>query len=391
MQRKISPDGFTLLFQQWLKSKYPTADLGKFGKNRDGIDGIMGAKTKALYEKYGKEFRKSLGQDISPITPMGAQKLANTSPVIDSLLAKMGESPQDAYNRFLAQKEAETTANKMGKDFADAEMLKNRGITDLIAPTIGGIYGLSQFIKGRKNTKNLKPPKRVEPMLPNQQLASMLALAGVNAQQADPKIREQALRDITTNREMANEAARVASSGDVNAYAQNAQNNYLKSNDAVRKLAQDETADIMRNRMLFNNLLSQKMQEDRLNHNELVDNFKTIDYPEFQAQRKNNALLTNQGMNNMFGAINNATQNAAPILGGYKNIMSGYQARYNSMSPDEKKAFALKYPKLAAKYEQTGVVDPTTAQSMISPDVAKIINTQPQQLPPMPLGYNWQF
>ena len=283
----------------------------------------------------------------------------------------------------------------MGKDFADAEMLKKRGITDLIAPAVGGIYGLSQIIKGNKASKKLKEPKRVEPMLPNQQLSSLLAQVGVNANMADPKIRENALRDITTNREMANEVARVASSGDVNAFAQNAQNNYMRSNDAVRKLASDETADIYKNRALYQSLINTKMQEDRLNHNELVRNFETIDLPEFKAQREANALRTNQGMNNVFGALNNATSNSAPLLGGYNNIMSGYQARYNSMTPDEKKAFALKYPKLASKYETQGVVNPQTLQTNINPDVAKILSVQPQvqpqQLPTMPLGYNWQF
>jgi len=379
-------------FQKWLKSKYPNADLGSYGIAKDGVDGIMGAKTKALFEKYGSEFKKEVTQDISPLTPIGAQKL-DIPNVVANITGTDGATsqPLSAIQSLLQKKSAEDTANRMGKDFADAEMLKKRGITDLIAPAVGGLYGLSQMIKGKKLSKDLKAPKRVEPMLPNQQLSSLLAQVGVNANMADPKIRENALRHITTNREMANEIARVASSGDVNAFAQNAQRNYLNSNDAVRKLASDETNDIVRNRQLFQGLLGTKMAEDRANHNELVRNFENIDLPEFQKQREYAANLSNQGMGNMFGAINNATSNTAPLLGGYNNIMSGYRARYNSMTPDEKKAFALKYPKLASKYETEGVVNPQTAQSMIQPDVAKVLNTQPQQLPQTALGYNWQF
>lgn len=369
-------------FQIWLKAKYPNADLGKYGVNKDGVDGKMGDLTKKAWEKYAGEFKKDIAQDISPLNPMNAKRLSVVPPVIENLLKKEGKDIKaNVTDDLMAKLSAENTANRMGKDFADAEMLKNRGITDLIAPAVGGIYGLSQMIKGRKGSKNLKAPKRIEPQLPNQQLSSLLAQVGVNANQADPKIRENALRDITTNREMANEIARVASSGDVNAFAQNAQNNYMRSNDAVRKLASDETNDIMRNRALYQSLIGTKMQEDRANHNELVRNFENIDLPEFKAQRDANALRTNQGMNNLFGALNNAVSNSAPLLGGYNNIMSGYKARYNSMTPDEKKAFALKYPKLASKYETEGIVNPQTAQSVITPDVAKVLNTQPQVQP----------
>lgn len=382
MPTKTKPDELTLSFQRWLKSKYPNADLGKFGINKDGIDGIMGAKTKALFEKYGSEFAEDTGLDTtSKMHKLGDVEIPR---VIESILNKQGvhtdkSERTSAIDALMRKKSAEDTANKMGKGFADAEMLKNRGITDLIAPAVGGLYGLSQMIKGRKLSKNLKPPKRVEPMLPNQQLSSLLAQVGVNANMADPKIRENALRDITTNREMANEVARVASSGDVNAFAQNAQRNYLNSNDAVRKLASDETNDIMRNRQLFQGLLGKKMAEDRANHNELVRNFENIDLPEFQKQREFSANLSNQGMSNLFGAINNATANAAPLLGGYNNILSGYKARYSSMSPEEKKIFAMKYPRLASKYEAENVVNPQTAQSMINPDVAKVLNVQPQK------------
>ena len=408
MPTKTKPDELTLSFQKWLKAKYPNADLGKFGVNKDGIDGIMGAKTKALFDKYKGEFRDDISGHNKAI-PDAIRSLVSADKdaihgldVINELSksadnknrSKLGDNKSIADDLF-AEKSAQNTANKMGKDFADAEMLKKRGITDLIAPAVGGIYGLSQIIKGNKASKKLKEPKRVEPMLPNQQLSSLLAQVGVNANMADPKIRENALRDITTNREMANEVARVASSGDVNAFAQNAQNNYIRSNDAVRKLASDETADIYKNRALYQSLINTKMQEDRLNHNELVRNFENIDLPEFKAQREANALRTNQGMNNIFGALNNATSNSAPLLGGYNNIMSGYEARYNSMTPDEKKAMALRYPKWVAKMEKKNIANQQTLQNDVTPDVAKVLNTQPQvqpqQLPTMPLGYNWQF
>ena len=305
-------------FQIWLKAKYPNADLGKYGVNKDGIDGKMGDLTKKAWEKYAGEFKKDVAQNITPINSAGAQKMT-VPPVVANLLQNNNKDIKNkalttAKDDLFAKLSAENAANRMGKDFADAEMLKNRGITDLIAPAGRGIYGLSQLIKGNKASKNLKPPKRVEPMLPNQQLSSLLAQVGVNANMADPKIRENALRDITTNREMANEVARVASSGDVNSFAQNAQNNYMRSNDAVRKLASDETDDVYKNRALYQSLINTKMQEDRLNHNELVSNFNNIDLPEFKAQREANALRTNQGMNNIFG-IKYTQLQTVPLLG----------------------------------------------------------------------------
>lgn len=373
----------TLAFQKWLKANHPKEDLGAYGVNKDGIDGIMGAKTKALFEKYGSEFAEDTGLDTT--SKMHKSGDVEIPRVIESILNKQSvhtdkSERTSARDALMRKKEAENTANKMGKDFADAEMLKTRGITDLIAPALGGAYGLSQLIKGKKLSKNLKPPKRVEPMLPNQQLSSLLAQVGVNANMADPKIREQALRDITTNREMANEVAKVASSGDVTSFSQNAQNNYLKSNDAIRKLASDQTDDIMRNRQLYGNLIGQKMNEDRAIHNELVDNYKSIDLPEFQRARQYSADLSNQGIGNLFGAVNNAVSNSAPILSGYDNIMSGYKARYASMSPDEKKAFALKYPKLAGKYEQESVLQNNVANKQLQGDTT----TQEQVVPQLP-------
>jgi len=402
----------TLAFQKWVKANYPKEDLGAYGVAKDGVDGIMGAKTKALFDKYGTEFKRDAVQRKSSVIPETVRSLISSATEKEHGLGNTQDDKSEgnrnkrigivgdknsAINELLKKKAQETTANKMGKDFADAEMLKNRGITDLIAPVIGGAYGLSQLIKGNKMSKNLKAPKRVEPMLPNQQLSSLLAQVGVNANMADPKIREQALRDITTNREMANEVAKVASAGDVTSFANNAQNNYLKSNDAVRKLASDQTDDILRNRQLYRSLIGQKMNEDRANHNELVSNFNNIDLPEFQNARAYAANLSNQGMGNIFGAVNNATANAAPLLGGYNNILSGYKARYLSMSPDEKKAFTMKYPKLATKYEQDLITQKNIENQQLQNNVTPMPIVQPiptaqlQQLPPMPLGYNWQF
>jgi len=120
------------------------------------------------------------------------------------------------------------------------------------------------------------------------------------------------------------------------------------------------------------------LYEDRLNE------FNKIDYPEFVGARKYAADLINKGMENFMGALNNGTANA-PLMQGYNNIMSGYKARYASMSPAEKKVFAQNYPKLAAKYELENA--PIQQQVNVGGQSQKI--APPQYLPDMPLSANW--
>ena len=53
----------TLAFQKWLKANHPKEDLGAYGVNKDGIDGIMGAKTKdelAIVRHYRKNVEQGL-------------------------------------------------------------------------------------------------------------------------------------------------------------------------------------------------------------------------------------------------------------------------------------------------------------------------------------------
>lgn len=382
MQKGINIDNSVLAFQKWLKDTYgDKVDLGTYGAGGDGIDGKFGAKTKALWDKYGDEFSKT-----QLITPIGTQKLKGTTNIPDlsgkNTSAKSGSAITDALNKARSEYETKT----LGKDLADAKMLKSRGVADMIPTITGGAYGLEQLIKGNKLSKSLKPPKRVEQLLPNQQLATLLAKASVNSEVVDPKIKEEALRGITTNRELANEMARIGSGGDVTAYSQNAQNNYMKSNDAIRKLASDSNADLYRNRAQLGTLINAKMSEDRDLYNDRLNEFNRIDYPEFVGARKYAADLTNTGMTNFMGALNNGAANA-PLLQGYNNIMSGYKARYASMSPAEKKVFAANYPRLAAKYEMENQVP--TEEVIVQPEIVKQ-PIQPQYLPQVPLGANWR-
>lgn len=385
MQKGINIDNSVLAFQKWLKDTYgDKVDLGTYGADGDGVDGKFGAKTKVLWDKYGDEFSKT-----QLITPIGTQKLKGTTNIPDlsgknpsNSSVKSGSAITDALNKARSEYETRT----LSKDLADAKMLKSRGITDMIPTVAGGAYGLSQFIKGNKLSKSLKPPKRVEQLLPNQQLATLLAKASVNSEVVDPKIKEEALRGITTNRELANEMARIGSGGDVTAYSQNAQNNYMKSNDAVRKLASDSQADLYKNRTQLGSLINDKMSEDRDLYEDRLNEFNKIDYPEFVGARKYAADLTNTGMTNIMGALNNGAANA-PLLQGSRNIMSGYKARYASMSPAEKKVFASNYPKLAAKYEMENQVP--TEEVIVQPEIVKQ-PIQPQYLPQVPLGANWR-
>ena len=381
MQKETNIDNNVLAFQQWLKDTYgDTVDLGVYGVNGNGVDGKFGAKTKALWDKYGDKYSES-----QKLIPIGTQKIKGTSNIPDlSNLKKTSNNSAvtDALNKARAEYETKT----LGKDLADTKMLRNRGIADMIPTIAGGAYGLGQLIKGNNLSKKLKPPKRVEQLLPNQQLATMLAKASVNSEVVDPKIKEEAIRAMTTNRELANEIARVGSGGDITAYSQNAQNNYIKSNDAVRKLASDSQADLYKNRAQLESLITSKMSEDRDLYNDRLNEFNKIDYPEFVGARKYAADLTNTGMTNVMGALNNGVANA-PILQGTKNIMSGYKARYASMSPAEKKVFATNYPKLAAKYEMEDKMP--VGGVIVQPEIVDQ-PIQPQYLPQMPLGANWR-
>ncbi len=282
MANQTNYDPTVYEFQKWLIDNYPdeAKKLGKYGKLKDGADGEMGTNTKPLWDKYGEDFA-TYHRALTPISSLPA---SNISPTLNAN-PLAGLSKTIPTDDLLASLQAKNDAATMGQQLAEAKQLKTQGILDILPTALGGAYGIGQMIKGRNLSKNLKPPKRVAPLLPNQQLSTLLAQTGVNANMADPKIREQALRDITTNREMANEAARVGSAGDVTSFSQNAQKNYLQSNDAIRKLASDETGDIYKNRLLYANLIGQKMNEDRANHNEKIDEFNNIDYPEFKAAR----------------------------------------------------------------------------------------------------------
>lgn len=380
-------------FQKWIKDTYgDKVDLGKYGDNKDGVDGEFGDKTKLAWSKYGKEFSESQKMTPSSVLTSGTnfipsnRAIQNASDKRASSANKRLNSTTSSKDDLLNKLNAEYEAKTLGKDLADAKMLKSRGITDMIPTVAGGAYGLGQFIKGNKLSKSLKPPKRVEQLLPNQQLATLLAKASVNSEVVDPKIKEEALRGITTNRELANEMARIGSGGDVTAYSQNAQNNYMKSNDAIRKLASDSQADLYKNRAQLGSLINDKMSEDRDLYEDRLNEFSKIDYPEFVGARKYAADLTNTGMTNVMGALNNGVANA-PLLQGYNNIMSGYKARYASMSPAEKKVFAANYPRLAAKYEMENQVP--TEEVIVQPEIVKQ-PIQPQYLPQVPLGANWR-
>lgn len=377
-------------FQKWLRDTYGNAvDLGNYGKNKDGIDGKFGAKTKALWDKYQKEYKKATNLEISPIESVGLKMTPTESSATINPLSKKAQSGS-AIDDLLSQKGEEYTGLSTAKDLADSKMLRNRGIADMLPTAIGGAYGLGQLAKGKKLSKNLKPPKRVEQLLPNQQLSTLLAQSAQGANMIDPRIKENALRDITTNRELANEVARVANAGDITGYAQNVQNNYLRSNDAVRKLAFDQSADLQRKQQAYSNLVGAKMGEDRNLYLDKLHEFENVDYPEFKGARQYAANLTNTGMENFMGALNNGVANA-PLLQGYNNLMSGYKARYASMSPAEKKAFAQSYPKLARKYQMemnpTEQIDVTTVQPIATTKTA----IQPQESLQMPLRYNWLF
>lgn len=378
-------------FQRWLKDTYgDKVDLGKYGDNKDGVDGEFGDKTKLAWSKYGKEFSESQKMTPSSVLTSGTnfipsnRAIQNASDKRASSANKRLNSTTSSKDDLLNKLNAEYEAKTLGKDLADAKMLKVRGITDMIPTIAGGAYGIGEMIKGAKLSKSLKPPKRVAQLLPNQQLASLLAKAAVNSEVIDPRIKEEALRGITTNREMANEIARVGSGGDITSYAQSAQNNYLRSNDAVRKLASDQSNDLLKNRSLLSKLIGAKMEEDRAGYEDRLNEFNKIDYPEFVGARKYAADLTNKGMENFMGALNNGTANA-PLIQGYNNIMSGYKARYASMSPAEKKVFAQNYPKLAAKYELENA--PIEQQASVVGQRQKVAPSQ--YLPEMPLSANW--
>ena len=139
MQKKTNIDNNVLAFQQWLKDTYgDTVDLGVYGVNGNGVDGKFGAKTKALWDKYGDKYSES-----QKLIPIGTQKIKGTSNIPDlSNLKKTSNNSAvtDALNKARAEYETKT----LGKDLADTKTLRNRGIADMIPTIAGGAYGLGQ-------------------------------------------------------------------------------------------------------------------------------------------------------------------------------------------------------------------------------------------------------
>ena len=102
MQKKTNIDNNVLAFQQWLKDTYgDTVDLGVYGVNGNGVDGKFGAKTKALWDKYGDKYSES-----QKLIPIGTQKIKGTSNIPDlSNLKKISNNSAvtDALNKARAE------------------------------------------------------------------------------------------------------------------------------------------------------------------------------------------------------------------------------------------------------------------------------------------------
>ena len=116
-------------FQRWVKDTYgDKADLGKYGINKDGIDGEFGDKTKLLWDKYGKEFSESQKATTpSSVLTSGSnfipssRAIPNVNDIRASTANKRLNSTTSSKDDLLNKLNAEYEAKTLGKDLADTK------------------------------------------------------------------------------------------------------------------------------------------------------------------------------------------------------------------------------------------------------------------------------
>ena len=145
-----------MAFQQYAKGR--GADLGKSGKNKDGVDGIAGSKTKAAYAKYGSDYEKLSAKPAetttatTPTSTSGTTSEDKSGGWLDSVAKVFGVGTTREATE--AEKKAAGITPAAGKD---SVVSKKKRISTLGWVGIGagililgvGIY----FLAKPKNTK----------------------------------------------------------------------------------------------------------------------------------------------------------------------------------------------------------------------------------------------
>lgn len=83
-------------FQSWVKTNHPEHDLGPFGPNKDGVDGLYGKRTKKAWQYYGKEYLGQTGSDTNQQT-----QNTNLSPTKQKIETDIKNSIMKAKNEYI--------------------------------------------------------------------------------------------------------------------------------------------------------------------------------------------------------------------------------------------------------------------------------------------------
>lgn len=94
-------------FQSWVKTKHPEHDLGPFGPNKDGVDGLYGKRTKKAWQYYGKEYLDQTGSDTNQQT-----QNTNLSPTKQKIETEIRSAIQKAKTEYEAWFSNEGTIGK---------------------------------------------------------------------------------------------------------------------------------------------------------------------------------------------------------------------------------------------------------------------------------------
>lgn len=260
----------------------------------------------------------------------------------------------------LAKLGAEAQAKELKMMQSGAKAMKASGIANVIGNAGQGILGLAQLVKGKRTLKNLNAPKYPE-QLADVQASTRLAEAQREAQMADPLIREQLMRDLANERFLQDERAKVASGGQLGAYGALTQQGATRNIDALRNIAYQEGQDLDRRKATYDQLLSQKMADDRSRYQNRVNRFNTVDMPEYQAKRQYGEQLTQNAIQNLFGGYGGFAQNL-PVMTTARDINQGLGFQLDSLSPQQIEQLRVSKPalynQLNAKKRYTQLMNP---------------------------------
>lgn len=343
--------------------------------SKDAADFFRPLYAKNLLDTYGQEavaeFKKQ--------KPFEEKiEVVETQPIVENVVSTAPQtevgtpisraavtSAENKYDKYL-KSGGKYKEEQILKGMADPKALKGQAAAYSGLAGLNALMGIGQMIKGKKAMKGLNAPKYPELLAENQQLATRLAQAQVEAQMADPVIREKLLSDLASQKMVADEQAKVASGGDISAYGAMTQASQGGINKALRDIAVQEATDKLAKQQVLDRLIGAKMGEQRELYEDKLNKFRTVDYPEYQAKREYTQNLINTGLGNLLASAKTGSEMTAPFVQA-KSAEQGLANQISKLSPEKQAEMLKLYPSLK-KFMPT-----TTAQKTTPPIEEEII------------------